>query len=487
MSEGASVGPAAGGSYDLVILGGGPAGEFAATAAARRGVRTALVVPPFEEPEPLEPSPLREQVRLLQGRFGLVLPSRPPRLPRVDVYVGRPTFHRHRTIAVDGRELRFRRAILAPGTAPVAPAFPGAEEGGCLRPETLGRLAQLPRRLAVVGLGDEGCAWAQAFCRLGSQVYLIGREPAVLPGEDPQAAAAVRARLQQDGVRLHTECGELAVEPTGNLRSVVLRCEGRKEKLLVDEVLVCAPRRPDTAELALETAAVACDRRGIAVDARLRTSNRRVFAAGAVLGPAFDSRQAARATAEFAVRNALAWFPRSAGRLVVSRCIHTEPAVASAVLVGSVLPGKTPAAGAAARAGAGQSTGRAAEAGRGEAGRAETGGVEVDVFRADLADADPSLPASLREGFVKVEVHRRSGRVQSALVVAERADELLAPLALLMARDLPLAALAEPIFCTSSRAELLVRLAQRAHEERRLSPRARIAACCGAVPRIIGR
>jgi len=471
MSEGATPVPLSGGSYDLVILGGGPAGGFAACAAARRGARAALVVPPFEEPEPLDPTPLREEIARLQARFGLVMPSPPPRLPRVDVYLGRPVFHRDRAIAVGSRELKFHRAILATGATPAGPPFPGADESGCLRPETLGQLAEVPRRLAVIGLGAEGCTWARAFCGLGSQVHLIGREPAVLPGEDPDAAAAVQARLEQDGVRLHTDCGEPAVETMGNLRSVVLCCNGRKEKLLVDEVLVCAARRPDVAELALETAGVACDARGIAVDARLRTSNRRVYAVGAVLGAAFASRQAARATAELAVRNALGWFPRSAGRLVISRCIHTEPAVASAVLAGTVLAGA-----AAARTGGGA-----------EMGRPETGRVEADVYRADLADADPSLPAALREGFVKLEVQRRSGRVRSALVVAERADELLAPLALLMARGLPLSALAEPIVCLSSRAEPLVRLAQRVCEERRLSPGTRIAACCGAVPRIIGR
>lgn len=464
MAEGATLVPLAGGSYDLVILGGSPAGGFAAQAAARRGARAALVVPPFEELEPLERTPLREEIRRLQARFGLVLPTPPPcRLPRVDVYPCRPVFHRDRTIAVGNRELRFRRAILAPGTTLGGPPFPATGEAGCLWPETLGQLAEVPRRLAVVGMGAEGCAWAQAFCRLGSQVHLIGREPAILPGEDPDAATVVQARLEQEGVRLHPGCGEPAVETMGNLRSVVLCCNGRKEKLLVDEVLICAARRPDVAELALETAGVACDAQGIAVDARLRTSNRRVFAAGAVLGAAFASRQAARATAELAVRNALGWFPHSAGRLVVSRCTHTEPAVARAVLAGTIL------------------------AGAGNKGYVETGRVEVDVYRADLADADPSLPPALREGFVKLEVHRRSGRVQRALVVAERADELLAPLALLMARKLPIDALAEPIACHSSRAELLVRFAQRVREERRLSPGARIAACCGAVPRIIGR
>jgi len=460
MSEGATPGPPSGGSYDLVILGGGPAGGFAAEAAAWRGARAALVVPPFEEPKPLEPTPLREEIRRLQARFGLVLPSSPPRLPRVDLYLGRPVFHRDRTIAVGDRELTFRRAILATGTTPAGPPFPGADEAGCLRPETLGQLAHLPRRLAVIGLGAEGCAWAGAFCRLGSQVHLIGREAAILPGEDPDAAAALQARLEQDGVRVRTGCAEPAVETTGNLRSVVLCCNGRKEKLLVDEVLICAARRPDVAELALETAGVACDARGIAVDARLRTSNRRVFAAGAALGAAFASRQAARATAELAVRNALGWFPRSAGRLVISRCTHTEPAVASAVLAGTVLAGA-----AAARTGDGAET-----------GRPETRRVEADVYRADLADAHPSLPAALREGFVKLDVQRRSGRVQGALVVAERADELLAPLALLMARGLPLSALAEPIVCLSSRAELLVRFAQRVCEERRLSSGTRIAA-----------
>ncbi len=454
-SAGESVGPTPGGSYFLVVLGGGPAAVAAARAAAQRGLHTALILPPDKPIPPTQPTPFGEAIRAVQIRTGLIPPAPLPELPGVDVFTGRAVFHRSRAIALDDRELSFRRAIIASGLKPASSALDVAEESGWLRPETLARLTEVPRRLAVIGLGAEGCAWATAFSRLGSQVHLVGHDAKLLSAEDPEAAAAVRTRLDRDGIRLYPDCGELAIEATGNLRSVTLHHHGRREKLLVEEVLFCAPRRPATGEWNLEAAGVACDAEGILVDEKLRTSNRWVYAAGAVCGPAFASPQAAQVTAEIAVHNAASWLPRSVRRQVVSRTLPTEPAVAQAAMGCGRLPGKT----------------------------ADGESDEIDTLRVDLAEGDAVLPEGLREGFVKVRVQRRSGRLVGALVVARQADELLAPLALLMSRRLPLWSLAKPVVPAPSRLDLLCRLARQVKKPAQSLSRVLYLNCCGVPPK----
>ena len=429
------------GRYRLVILGGGPAATAAAREAAARGVRLALVLPDDDDDQTPR-TPLAEQLRRVQIRSGQPHTGSPPDGPNVDVYRGRACFSGRRSVAVDGRELRFRKAVIATGTVP-APApvkIPGADQGGCLTPERLTELTELPQSLAIIGAGPDACQWAQVLRRLGSQVHLVGRHAGLLPGEDPDAAGVVRARLQDDGIKLHLGCDELRFETTGNLRGVVIGREGQREKLLVDEILLCGPRLPGTAGLGLETASVAFTDRGIIVGDRLQTTNRHVFGAGAVCGTNFGHPEAVEVTARLAVYNALHLTGRRLSRLVIPRCVHTDPQL---VQVGLTLD---------------------------EAAERQ---IEIDTYRAELSQAAESLPPDHHQGFIAVHVRRRSGRLVGATVVAEGADELAAPLLLLMTRKWPLTALADVIPCRSGRFELLTRLAQRCPRPR-LSSRLRL-------------
>jgi pyruvate/2-oxoglutarate dehydrogenase complex dihydrolipoamide dehydrogenase (E3) component len=418
------------GRYPLVVLGGDPAGIVAAEAAARRGVRVALLLPEPADLPATEPSELAEQIRHVQARTGCVRPTLSAE-PGIVLRFGQPRFTSPCTLELAAGPMAFGKAIIATGGSFAATEIEGASQVGCLTPEMLTSLGQLPRRLAVVGCGAIACQWAQAFGRFGSQVHLIAQEPAILPDEDPAAAAAVRAALEEEDIRFYLGCEELAVEQTGSLRGVVFSQAGQKNKLLVDEVLWCGLRRPNIAALGLESAGVACSELGVVVNDRLQTTQRRIFAAGEVCGAAFASPQARQATARLAAHNACSLFPRKLSRLVIPRCIYTDPQIAQIGL-----------------------THRAALQQPAERQ------IELSSYRVDLAEADDSLPPRRRRGFIAVEVAARTGRVLGATVVAEDADELLAPLQVLISRGWPLAALVEVIPCRPSRGELWQRLAE---------------------------
>ncbi len=426
--------PAPAGGYRLAILGGDAAGTAAAREAARRGVRVALILPEAGRGEPPEPTPLGQQIRRLQWRTGRRSPAWQPEGPGIDLYVGEAFFSGRRGIVVGGREIRFGKAAVASGCGPGPLGVAGAEESDCLRAETLEQLAEVPGRLAVVGCGEEECGWAQAFRRLGSQVHLIAEEEGILPGEEPEVAELLQARFAQDEIRLHLGCQELSLETTGNLRAVVIGREGRKEKVLVDRVLVCPARRPKVEGLGLESAGVAYSDQGVVVGERLQTTNGRVFAAGGACGERFATPEAAAATGVLAVHNALSVTSRRLSQLVIPRGIYTDPGVVQVGLT------------------------------RGEAAAR---GMEIDTYRADLCGAEESIAGGRGPGRIAVHVERGTGRIAGATVVADGADELIAPLVLLMTRRWSLAALADVIACCGSRLEALVGLGERWRQSRR--------------------
>jgi len=432
--------------YRLVVLGGGPAGLAAAREAARRGARVALVLPEVADPQPPPVTPLAEQIRRAQTRFGMTGRQQPPDLPEIDVLHAQAVFSGLRTVMVGGREIRFRRALIATGTTATPVEIHGADQNDCLRPETLDNLTELPRRLAVIGSGGGACQWAQFFCRAGSEVHLIGRHDTILPGEDPEAVAVIRDQLEQDGVRLRLSRDRLAIETTGNLHGVLMERDGVKEKLLVDRVLLCSRRQPNVDGLRLETAGVVCTGEGLIVGRCLQTTNRRIFAAGGACGLYWASLPAAQTSGRRAGQNATGYLKRRFRREIIPRCIYTDPMLAQ---VGLTQEEKT-----------------ARE-------------IEIDTFRVELSEGNEAIAESRRRGFISVDVHRHTGRIAGATVVAEDADELIAPLVVLMTQRRSLVALAGVTACHPSRFELLVRLAD-AYSATRRRLRSRTIARCRA-------
>jgi pyruvate/2-oxoglutarate dehydrogenase complex dihydrolipoamide dehydrogenase (E3) component len=351
----------------------------------------------------------------------------------VDVFLGHARFTGRDTVEVAGKTLRFAKAVITTGARAARPPIPGLAETGYLTNESVFALTELPRRLAVIGAGPIGCELAQAFARFGSEVTLLGNHEQVLPREDRDAAALVEKALARDGVRLRLGCKVLSVERHGPDR--VLRLDGGAE-VRADEILVGVGRAPNVEGMGLEAAGIEYDsKNGVHVNDRLRTSNRRVYAAGDV-SSRYRFTHAADALARIVIRNALFLGRARASALTIPWCTYTDPEVAHVGLYEH---------------------------------EARERGYRVQTFMQELSRVDRAILDGETEGFVKVHVREGKDRILGATVVARHAGEMISELTLALRSRLGLGALAETIHPYPTQAEAIKKLGD-AYQRTRLTP-----------------
>jgi pyruvate/2-oxoglutarate dehydrogenase complex dihydrolipoamide dehydrogenase (E3) component len=460
--------------YNLVVIGAGTAGLVTAIGAAGLGAKVALVerelmggdclnvgcvpskallraarawadvrdagafgvrVPPGAR---VDFAAVMERMRRLRARISAADAAARYRDIGVDVFFGAGRFSAPDTVEVGGVTLRFRKAVIATGARATAPPIPGLAEAGYLTNETVFGLTALPRRLAVIGAGPAGCELSQAFARFGAQVTLLEAAPRILPREDRDAAVIVEGALRADGVRIVT--GATIARAERGDGGTALRLGGEPaEPLVVDEILVGAGRAANVEGLGLEVAGVLSDpATGVRVDDHLRTTNRRVFAAGDVCS-ALRFTHHADFQARIVIRNALFFGRARAGALTVPWCTYTDPEIAHVGL---------------------------------DEGEAAARGVRVRTLVQDLAGVDRAVLDGDERGFVKVHVRHGSDRIVGATVVARHAGEMLPELTLAVAHGLGLAKIAETIHTYPTQAEAIRKLGD-AWNRARLTPRVR--------------
>jgi pyruvate/2-oxoglutarate dehydrogenase complex dihydrolipoamide dehydrogenase (E3) component len=218
----------------------------------------------------------------------------------------------------------------------------------------------------------------------------------ILPREEPGAALAVHRQLEREGISML--CGTRVVRARREGGDVILSVEqeGAESEVCGDTVLVAVGRTPNVEGLDLEAARVEYDSRGVKVDSLLRTSNRRVFAAGDVCSD-FKFTHAADAMARVVLANALFKLRCKAGDLLIPRCTYTDPEVAQ--------------------------VGLSEEAAR-------RTGVDAACIRVEMNSNDRALIDGESEGFTAVVYDKRSRRLLGGTIVARHAGEMIGELTL---------------------------------------------------------
>jgi pyruvate/2-oxoglutarate dehydrogenase complex dihydrolipoamide dehydrogenase (E3) component len=300
-----------------------------------------------------------------------------------------------------------RRFVIATGSRPLVPPIPGLDRVPYLTNETIFDLTERPRHLLVLGGGPIGCELAQAFRRLGASVSIV-EMATLLPKDDPELVEIVRQRLRDDGIKLYERAKVVGVEPTGD--GVALLAEGAGQRIDGSHLLIAAGRRANIADLDLAAAGVAHSANAIAVDARLRTSNRRVYAIGDAVG-GLQFTHLAGYHAGIVIRNALFRWPARVDLRALPWVTYTDPELAQV--------GLTEAA-------------------------ARAAGHDVRVLQSPFAQNDRAQAERATDGLVKAIVTPR-GRILGAAIVGAHAGELIHPWVLAIANNLRIGALATMI------------------------------------------
>ncbi len=180
-------------------------------------------------------------------------------------------------IEVEGREIRAHKIIIATGSSPIVPASWPTLGRRLLTTDSLFEQTGLPKRLAVVGLGAIGVEIAQALARLGIEVHAFGQNPMLGGLSDPSVSKVFEALLG-DEFPLHLG----APAQVTLLDEDHIRVGNGSAEAVVDGVLAALGRRPNVADLGLETLGVTLDARGMPeVDpATMQVADLPVFFAG---------------------------------------------------------------------------------------------------------------------------------------------------------------------------------------------------------------
>lgn len=332
---------------------------------------------------------------------------------------GKARFVAPRFLEVGDTSVTARRFVVATGSVSAIPSIPGLDSVPYFTNETLFDAAPEPAHLIVLGGGPVGVEMAQAYRRLGARVTVL--EAARLLGrDDPELAAVVRARLVAEGVEIVEDARVSAVEATGGC--VALACESGR--FHGSHLLVAAGRRPNVDGLGLESAGVGLRDGAPVVDGGLRTTNRRIYAIGDVVGP-YRFTHMADHQARAVLMNALFRLPVRLRYDAVPWVTYTDPELAHVGL-------DEPAARAAGR--------------------------KIRVLRVPFGDNDRALTEDAAEGLIKVVATPR-GRVLGASIVGPHAGELILPWALAVRRRLALGALARAVVPYPTLSEVSTRAA----------------------------
>ena len=356
----------------------------------------------------------------------------------VDVFLGGGRFVSPGAVEVDGAILNFRRAIIATGGRPAAPAIPGLDTAGYLTNETIFSLTALPRRLTVIGAGPIGCELAQSFARFGSAVTVVQAAEHALPREDADAAAIVERAMERDGVRFIRGGNVLRVERTGSDTIVQVERTGRVEQVPSDQLLIATGRRPNVEGLGLDVAGIRYDARGVTVDDRLRTTNRRAYAIGDVNGR-FQFTHNSDFQARYAIQNALFFGRKRVSDLVMPWCTYTSPEIA--------------------------------HVGMYEAD-ARKSGYAVETITIPLEDNDRARLDGEAEGFLRIHLKRGTDRILGATLVAEHAGDMISEITVAMANRVGLGGIGATIHPYPTQAEVFRRAAD-IWRRGKLTPRVR--------------
>ena len=423
------------GSFDVVIVGGGPGGYVAAIRGAQLGARTAIV-----EKDRLGGTCLvrgciptkallqsSELYSLAKGGapFGLIADNigfdwgaaQKRKTAVVDQLVtgvegllkaGGVTMIRGAAklagggaVEVAGERIQAKDIVIATGSAVSRIPLKGAEL--TIDSDAILELKEIPQRLAVIGGGVVGMEFAAMFAALGSKVTVLEMLPQILPMVEADLVNVYTKHLSGLGGAIHTSSKVAEVAKAGKALQVRFSTGGEGGSVDADQVLLAVGRSPYTEGLGADAAGVKLERGRVVVDDHLHATAQGVWAIGDVIGGIMLAHVASY-EGICAVEN-IAGHVRVPDYHAAPNCVYTDPEIA--------------------------------HVGLGEK-EAKERGVEVKIGRFPFAASGRALTLGQSEGFVKVVADGGSGVLLGVHIIGPRATDLIAEATLAVQNGLTL-------------------------------------------------
>lgn len=446
--------------YDLIIIGAGPGGyEAAFDAAGRYGMRTAVIERSalggtclnrgcIPTKTLLHTAGLYRQVKTQNGAIGLrgteglgfdlgaMLERKDEvvaglrkgiaaglRRDKVDVFIGNAALVDANTVCVNSVrtpgpdacqspeapfELKGGRIMIATGSRPLVPPIAGADLHGVWTSSELLSEGRDFESLVIVGGGVIGLEFAGIYASLGIRVAILEGLDRLLATADRDISQSIRLQMKKDGVEVHTQAMLKEIRQSGGALTCVYDEKGALAELTADRVLMSVGRRPETEglfapEAVPELRAIVAEDGYIKVDERFETSVPGVYAIGDVIG---GVQLAHMATAEgracVAMMNGRA---ADIDLVNVPVCVYTTPEIAA---VGLSQDG------------------------------AKAAGLDVTVCKYPMGANGKSVLSMAERGMIKIIAETSSRRVLGAVLMCERATDMISDLARVVSRKLTL-------------------------------------------------
>jgi len=297
-------------------------------------------------------------------------------------------------IKVEGQIVSSRFILVATGSRPAE--LDGFKFDGrkIISSDEALSLAEFPRSLMIIGGGVIGCEFASLFSALGSEVSIVEKFPALLPGEDGDVSRKIETIFKKKGIKVSTGAEPSEID-TG----------------AYDKILVCVGRKAEFSGLGLENIGVKTGK-GIVVDDYLKTDAKNVFAAGDCTAQVMLAHYAAYQGTE-AVENMFSAIPRKANNRVVPACVFCDPEIASVGM---------------------------------NEDKARAAGLAVKVHKFDFRASAMARIIDEAEGFIKILSGQGTEEVVGGCIIGPKATELIAIVAMAVSLRLKVSQLRQVIF-----------------------------------------
>ncbi|MGI5891159.1 MAG: dihydrolipoyl dehydrogenase [Bacillota bacterium] len=347
--------------YDIIIIGGGPGGYFAAIRASQLGARTVLIEKSMLGGTCLNKGCIPTKSLLASAQkldmmkdaqnFGIYAENITFDLARImkrkndiitrlrnginfllrknniKIYQNTASFIDEHTIAVGDERISGEKFIIASGAVPQRVPF-ADNSGKVVSSDQIMSLTQVPQRMSIVGAGVMGIEFACIWQSLGSQVTLIEIADRILPFVDREIAAQLGKILQKRGINIISKTKVDRVEANGDAANLhLIGQNGEQRTIAADIVLASTGRTPYFAGLGLDNIGIEYTKKGIVVDDKLLTNKKHIAAIGDVLG---GVQLAHLASAQGLAAAEHLCGAKAEGNLhIIPACIYSNPEIAS--------------------------------------------------------------------------------------------------------------------------------------------------------------